>query len=333
MPDQYLATDREAGEECSSTYEGRHINIEESYLTHPYHSDGFVDGGDPVLLGENIVGVAFSGASAATDLIAIDTEGIWFLNVLGRVSDGTSDGIALALAPGDPVFIMRDPSTNTTILTGESDPYHFAPFGYLLGDVSASTTVPTLVAVKVHNTCCPDLGRVNFGSGSTTAGNMLLEGDTTLRRSVAIRGTFAPESIIEAGEQLHAINFRIVDNLVATGGEITCAEFKAVRDDSTDATVSSATALKLNVDDKNGASSPYNRALDIMMEGVPGAAAAIRSGIHFNSGGTAGTLEGIFEVETGALGSGAADKTGGAKTNYLQVIYDGVEKFIQLYDA
>jgi len=333
MPAQYLATDQTAGNEASSTYEGRHINIEESYLTHPYHSDGFVDTGDPVLLGENIVGVAFASAAAATDLIAIDTEGIWYLNVLGCVSDGTSDGIALALAPGDPVYIKRTPGTDVYILSGQSDPYHFAPFGYLLGDVSASTTVPTLAAVKVHNSICPDLGRVNFGSGSTAAGNMLLEGSETLRRSVAMRGCFAPESVLLPGEQIHGINFRIVDNLISTGGEITCAEFKAVRDEATDASVSAATALKLNVDDKNGGISPYNRALDIMVEGTPGTTPAIRSGIHFNSGGTAGTLDGIFEIETGAFSSGAADKTGGAKTNYLQVIYGGVEKFIQLYDA
>jgi hypothetical protein len=297
MPSNYLATGRSAGEECSSTYEGRHITIEESYLVHPYHSDGLVDKGDPVLLGENIVGVAFESAAAATDLIAIDTEGIWFLNVLGCVSDGTLDGIALALAPGDPIFIKRTPGTDTVILSGQSDPYHFAPFGYLLGDVSASTTVATLVAVKVHNTACPDLGRLNFGSGFDLEGNMLLEGSATLRRSVAIRGFFAPESVLEAGEQLHGINFRLMDNLASTGGEITCAEFKAIRDDGTDTTVSAATALKLNVDNKNGDTAPYLRGLDIMMEGAAGAA-DVRAAISINSSGTAGTLEGWFEARS-----------------------------------
>lgn len=333
MPQMYLATGHEAGEECSSTGEGRHLSLEEVYLTHPYHADGLVDAGDPVLIGENIVGVAFNSASANTDIIAVDTEGIWYLYVLGCISDGTSDGIAKELTVGDPVYIKRTPATDTYILSGQSDPYHFAPFGFVLGTVSASTTVPTLVAVKVHNDFCPDLGRLNFGSGSTVAGNMLLEGSTTLRESVAIRGTFAPATVLLAGEQIHGINFRIVDNLASTGGEITCAEFKAVRDDSTDASVSAATALKLDVDNKNGGIAPYCRALDIMVEGTPGTTPAIRSAIHFNSAGTAGTLEGIFEIETGAFGSAAADKTGGAKSTALAVIYGGAIKWIQLYDS
>src|SRR3972149_10464448 len=96
MPAQYLATGREAGDELSSTYEGRHLSLEESYLTHPSHADGFVDKGDPVLCGENIVGVALISAAAATDLISIDTEGIWFLSAVATDEDGNS-----AIAPGD----------------------------------------------------------------------------------------------------------------------------------------------------------------------------------------------------------------------------------------
>lgn len=333
MPVNYLNTGHTAGDEASSTNEGRYLTFEESYLTHPYHSDGLVDGKDPVLIGDNIVGVAMSGAAAATDLLSIDTEGIWFLNVLGCISDGTSDGIAHALAPGDPVYIQRTPGTDVYILSGESDPYHFAPFGYVLGDVSASTTVPTLAAVKVHNTMLSNLGVLHFGSGSTAAGNFLLEGSTTVRNAKLIEACIAPATILLAGEQIHGFNIRVVDNLISTGGEITAGELKVVRDEATDATVSAMTALKLNCDNKNGGAAPYARALDIMSEGTPGAAPDIRSGIHFNSSGTDGTLEGIFEIETGAFNSGAADKTGGAKTNYLSVIYGGVVKFIQLYDA
>lgn len=40
MPALYLATGREAGDEISSTYEGRHITLEESYLTHAVHRTG-----------------------------------------------------------------------------------------------------------------------------------------------------------------------------------------------------------------------------------------------------------------------------------------------------
>lgn len=292
---------RTAGEELSSTFEGRYLNCLESELTHPYHSDGYVDKGDPVIIG-NLVGIAMASASASTDMISIDTEGIWSLYVLGCKSDGTSDGIAVAMTAGDEVFIKRVPGSDTYILSGQQDPYAFAPFGKLVGSVSASTTVPTLVGVKVHNGPCPLNGILHFGSGSTAAGNFLLEGDTSLRQAKLIEACIAPKTLLTAGEQIHGLNVRIVDNLIATGGEITAAEFKAVRDESTDASVSAATALKLDVDNKNGGIAPYCRALDIMVEGAPGTTPAIRSAIHINSSGTAGTLEGVFEIEAGAFG-------------------------------
>jgi hypothetical protein len=296
MPNLYLAPSKTAGDECSSTYEGRHISIEESLLAHAYHSDGLVDKGDPCILGDNIVGVAMNSASAATDYITLDTEGIWFLNVVGAVSDGTSDGIAKALSAGDPVFIEYTPGTGCN-LSGESDPNRFQQFGYLLGDVTAHVTTPTLVAVKVHGAHKPNNGALNIGSGSTTGFNFPLEGSTTLRESIWLRGTFEPKTLLTAGEQIHGFNLRVVDNLIATGGEITAGELKVVRDEATDATVSSCTALKLDVDNKNGGVAPYARGLDIMMEGA-GTAPDVRAAISVNSDGTAGTLEGWFEARS-----------------------------------
>ncbi len=134
MPALYLATGRTAGEECSSTYEGRHITLEESYLTHPYHADGFVDKGDPVNCGD-IVGVAFNSAAAATDYIAIDTEGIWFLNVVASDDVGTS-----AVAPGDELYI------NTGVVSKRASGI---PFGKSLGVLTGSA-VAAVCAVKVH---------------------------------------------------------------------------------------------------------------------------------------------------------------------------------------
>jgi hypothetical protein len=291
-----------AGEEASSTYEGRHLSIVESELVHPYRTSGFVNKGDPVIHGANIVGVSFGTATAATDVVAIDTEGIWYLYVLGCVSDGTSDGIAKALTYGDPVYIQKTPGTDTYLLSGEQDPQHFQPFGYVLGSVSASTTVPTLVAVKVHNAFNPLGGILHFGSGSTAAGNFLLEGDTTIRQAKLIEACVAPATILLAGEQIHGFNIRVVDNLISTGGEITAGELKVVRDEATDATVSAATALKLNVDNKNGAAAPYCRGLDIKCEGEPGTAPTIRSGIHIGTSGTAGTLEAVLELDSDCFG-------------------------------
>jgi len=139
MPELYVNTGRAAGEECSSTYEGRHITIEESLIVHPSHpADGFVDKGDPVLVGANIVGVAFDSASADTDYIAIDTEGIWFLNATATDEDGAN-----AIAAGDELFLHK----TTCILSKNSDKATHQRFGYALGDIAAGTDV---VAVKVH---------------------------------------------------------------------------------------------------------------------------------------------------------------------------------------
>lgn len=323
MPALYLATGKTAGEEISSTYEGRHITVEESYLAHAYHSDGLVDKGDPCIIGENIVGVALNSASAATDLITLDTEGIWFLNVVGSVSDGTSDGIAKALVPGDVVYIEQTPGTGVN-LSGESDPNRFKQFGYLLGDVAAHVTTATLVAVKVHSAGVPNNGALNFGSGSTVGFNFPLEGSVTLRDSVLIRATAEPATILLAGEQIHGMNVRLVDNKISTGGEITAGELKVIRDEATLATVSSATALKLNCDNKLGGIAPAVRALDIMIEGA-GTAPAVRAAISIDGGGTAGTLEAWFEARSAtALGLKANAAAPGNTTHEIPILIGGV---------
>ena len=327
---------RTAGEELSSTFEGRYLNCLESELVHPYHADGFVDKGDPVLVGANIVGIAMASAAAATDEIAIDTEGIWALNVLGCVSDGTEDGIAKALVAGDPVYFQVTPSTDVYLLSGEQDPARFRFFGTLMGSVSAHVSTPTLVGVKVHSAPMPEGGRLHFGSGYTqgaVTGNMLLEGDAALRKNRLLEACLAPKTLLIAGEQIHGFNIRVVDNLVATGGEITAGELKVVRDEGTDASVSSATALKLNTDNKNGGIAPFVRGLDIKMEGVPGATPAVRSAIHIVSSGTAGTLESLLELDAFTNCGGSASDTLNTPSGTIAVNVAGVIHFIQLYST
>lgn len=130
-----------AGTEVSSTYEGRHIQIEESVLCHPVHAgDTFVNKGDPVsVMGSDIVGVAFASADAVTDYIAIDTEGIWALSVVGKNDEGGE-----AVAIGDVIYINR---TNGELSKITSDTTH-AVFGYALNEVVSGQT--TVIAVKVH---------------------------------------------------------------------------------------------------------------------------------------------------------------------------------------
>lgn len=323
-----LNTGRAAGEEGSSTYEGRHLTFYESELTHPYHADGFVDKGDPVLVGNNIVGVALSSAAASTDLIAIDTEGIWYLTVLGCVSDASSDGIALTLAAGDPIFFQRTPPTVAplTVLSGQSDPYHFVPFGRVLGAVTGSTTSGTIVAVKVHGESLPDMGRINLGSGYGATGNFLLEGSGTLRRANWVKGNFAPESILLSGEQIQGIQIRMTDNLASTGGEICAAEFKAMKEDSTNVSVSNLTGVKIGIANTDGGSAPEVKALVISMGGVPGAAAAMQTAIQVMGDGTMGTLQSWFQTEI-ARGAGLkaqAQSLNQNSTHKIPINIDGV---------
>jgi len=137
-----IADALDPGDEISSTYEGRHITLLESDLVHPTHADGFVDKGDPVVSATGrpaIVGVAFKNAAAATDQIAIDTEGIWNLDVVA-----TDDAGANAVAGGDCIYI----NTTTAVLSKISNQATQVPFGYALGIVTSGVT--NAIAVKVH---------------------------------------------------------------------------------------------------------------------------------------------------------------------------------------
>jgi hypothetical protein len=149
----YDQTNIAAGTEGSSTYEGRHLTIVESELRHPYHADGLVDKGEPVIhttVTGHIVGVAFNSAAAATDYIAIDTEGIWYLSVRG-FKDGAVGGVGTGatINPGDQIFINFTTSqTYAGTLSGISDFETQLPFGYALDGVVSGTT--EVIAVKVH---------------------------------------------------------------------------------------------------------------------------------------------------------------------------------------
>lgn len=162
MPALYLATGKTAGEETSSTYEGRHVTLEESLLTHPSHTDGFVDKGDPVIFGGANgygVGVAFLSAAAATDYISIDTEGIWFLNVVASDDSGVS-----AVDEGDVIYI----NLTTCILSKIKNMATQRVFGYALGDLTGSA-VAAVCAVKVHWDPSTWDGQVNYVT--TTSGS------------------------------------------------------------------------------------------------------------------------------------------------------------------
>jgi len=153
MPNIYDGFDT-AGKEISSTYEGRHITLYESLWTHPSHTDGFVDAKDPVVCG-SIVGVALIDGAAATDQIAVDTEGIWALSVVATDQDGNS-----AIAVGDEIFINK----TTAVLSKNYDLNVSAHFGYAL--MSADSGATDVIAVKVHWDPGSNEEEVQVGSSS-----------------------------------------------------------------------------------------------------------------------------------------------------------------------
>ena len=135
----YDAIEQGAGAEGSSFYEGRVLTFEESVLVHKSgNTGGFVNKGDPCVVGD-IVGIAMSTALAATDPIAIDTEGIWYLTVYGLNDAGSS-----AVAVGNRIYINR----TTAVLSKIADPATNIPFGESLGVVNAGSSA--VCAVKVH---------------------------------------------------------------------------------------------------------------------------------------------------------------------------------------
>jgi len=133
---QYAAN-RVDGSEVSSTYEGRHLTFAESEITAPA---GLTQKGDPVLIGEDIIGVALATAVLVTDLIAVDTEGIWNLEVVGEDDQGN-----IAVAPGDELYINK----TTGALSKITNKVTHQRFGYALGTLGAGG-VTAVIAVKVH---------------------------------------------------------------------------------------------------------------------------------------------------------------------------------------
>ena len=128
----------EIGDEISSTYEGRHITL---FADNIEHGSGvsYVTKGYPVWFGD-AVGIPFGTQAAATNpLIAIDTEGIWCVDVLAD-NDAGND----AVIPGDALYI----NTTTNLVSKIRDNATQLPFGYALGNIGAGLT--ETIAVKVH---------------------------------------------------------------------------------------------------------------------------------------------------------------------------------------
>lgn len=135
QPTAYPPDYQRAGDQCSSTSEGRYVNFVESVITHPAHASGLVEKGDPCLIYE-MVGVAMNTATSTSDIVSLDTEGIWYL-----VVESTLDVIYI----GQRLYI----DNNAAVI---DDPTYM-PFGWALDFVPDSEA--KLIAVKVHATEWP----------------------------------------------------------------------------------------------------------------------------------------------------------------------------------
>ncbi len=214
MPAIYLATGETAGNECSSTGEGRHITLEEALLNHPTQTDGFALKGDPVVDagGGNIVGVTLKSGFAATDLISIDTEGIWFLNVTATDDVGNT-----AVQLGDEIFI----SLANPILSKNRDKNTHQHFGYALGDVATGTTA--VVAVKVHwdpDDAIEVVGQEAAWYAMGTRGNAREYRYRSTATSGDIRGMYMALALNGAGSAGEAIRARTVVEAVGVSGGV-----------------------------------------------------------------------------------------------------------------
>ncbi len=143
MANPYIDPYAHAGQEVSSTFEGRHINIEEVNLIHPSHGGNpdLVRKGDPVAFWDG-VGVALRSAEAITDSIPVDTEGIWRLSVTNTGTNAFGD-----ITVGQVLFI------DSTGVIFDQWVTSFAIFGLALepiADPGQGAPITQVIAVKVH---------------------------------------------------------------------------------------------------------------------------------------------------------------------------------------
>lgn len=335
MPHQYLSTGHAAGEECSSTYEGRHITIEESLITHPTHADTFVHGGDPVVVGGTdgvIVGVAFSSATAATDFVAIDTEGIWFLNV-----QGVNDAGNIAIDEGDEIFI----NTSTCVLSRISNETTQQSFGYSLGEITSGATAE-IVAVKVHwDPLYWDFYRSLLGATGDDAFSFHIV-DTGTEQSGYNRGVFIDYNDDGVKSGTAEIDVLEADVLIQHNVPY-CYNLSLYTSTSGNPTVGLMSAISIYMDDPGTACSNLT-AIDIGLAGGTNSPSGRHAFMRMRNHSAGATPDCAFQFE----GTGNADyfaswetvsvpivaaAIGGNQTHKIAVRVQGVNYFIPLYTA
>jgi len=320
-----------AGEEISSTYEGRHITLPESLLVHPEHTDGFVDAKDPVVIG-NIVGVAFNDASAATDQIAIDTEGIWALQVVAEDADGNN-----AIAVGDELYINK----TTAIITKDDNKAANVMFGYALMSAVAGTT--DVIAIKVHFDPPEEQEMVGSSAVPSVLGDETIGREyrySTLLTTGDVRSMYVQLNMLGAGTiTADAFRPRVIVGEVAVAGAQGLHGSVGFSGDTLGRITGQASGIRGTYFANNrGQTGDVNGGLSELWAG--GASTdfdtANFASIHkFNMGGNAtgiGTCNNVFEF-TNLSATQFVAATNTVIDHALRIVVDGTMYYIGLYDA
>lgn len=211
----------------------------ESDITHPTHTDGFVDAGDVVIAG-NITGVCLNSAAAATDKVVIDTGGIYHLSVTRADEAGN-----VAIAFGDAIFVATD-ATLSKKQTGRF--FGFAMAASVVGDGSAvvlpiwlgsmNNNPDEIVAVPFGPLAAADVAKQIFladrpcrllmakARWGTKAGQA---GSLTIEKCTAGEAAAAGDVALAAAFDLTADNDTTVSKLAVADGKEVMAAGDALR--------------------------------------------------------------------------------------------------------
>jgi predicted RecA/RadA family phage recombinase len=217
----YDMTSKLAGDEISSTYEGRHVECLESTLVHVNPGDGLVDKGQAVVMGK-LVGIALRDALAATDIIAVETEGIWALSVVAVDQNGNS-----AVARGDRIYI----NFTTAVLSKINTPATNIPFGIALSTLATGTT--GIVAVKIHQD--PDtMGEISVLTSEELDHSAFTNETGTALGHIDITAGQLPARSLVLGTSINVTEGFAGDTtaIVQVGGTVDLDRFSSVTDQS-----------------------------------------------------------------------------------------------------
>lgn len=312
------------------------IKLLESGMTHPTHTDGFVDKNDPIVYNTSqdggIVGVALASATAATDYIAVDLGGIWNLTIVATDDAGNS-----AVVIGDNIYI----NTTTGVLSKIRNANIARPFGLSLGAVSSGVT--TVAAVLVSNDPV-DYATAKVGTSAvrytTAAANTLFqeyryENSATSGDNRAIYNELALTGAGSGGESLRSRT--IVEDVA--GGTAHGAHLSLMFGDTGSITgLGVATRSTLHVPNAALTGGTYSGAMsEVWHDGASSdiSGTTVHSLHRFsNSGNSSGqaTMANVFEF-TGLSATQFPTGTNTTIDHALQCKVNGTTYWIGLYDA